>query len=112
MENYSHRCGTLITGGAGFLGSHLCERLLNDGHDIICLDNLFTGTMDNLSYLLDHPHFELMCHDVTFPLYGDVDEIYNLPTVCHPLTHQFDPLQTTKGQGARCDQHAGAGQAH
>lgn len=96
MKNYSHRSRILITGGAGFLGSHLCERLLNDGHDIICLDNFFTGTKDNIAHLLDHSHFELMRHDVTFPLYVEVDEIYNLACPASPIHYQFDPVQTTK----------------
>ncbi len=86
----------LITGGAGFLGSHLCKRLLEDGHDILCLDNFFTGTKDNVLELLDHPHFELMRHDVTFPLYVEVDEIYNLACPASPIHYQHDPVQTTK----------------
>jgi len=86
----------LITGGAGFLGSHLCKRLLDDGHDILCLDNFFTGTKDNVLELLDHPHFELMRHDVTFPLYVEVDEIYNLACPASPIHYQHDPVQTTK----------------
>ena len=96
MKNYSHRSRILITGGAGFLGSHLCERLLNDGHDIICLDNYFTGTKDNISHLLDHPHFELIRHDVTLPLYIEVDEVYNLACPASPIHYQFDPVQTIK----------------
>ncbi len=96
MKSYSHRTRTLITGGAGFLGSHLCERLLNDGHDIICLDNFFTGTKDNIAHLLGNQHFELMRHDVTFPLYVEVDEIYNLACPASPIHYQFDPVQTTK----------------
>ncbi len=96
MKNYSHRFRILITGGGGFLGSHLCERLLDDGHGIICLDNLFTDTKDNIAHLLDHPHFELMSHDVTFPLYVEVDETYNLACPASSLHHQFDPVQTTK----------------
>jgi len=86
----------LITGGAGFLGSHLCERLLNDGHDIICLDNFFTGTKDNIQHLMDNHHFEVMRHDVAFPLYVEVDEIYNLACPASPIHYQFDPVQTTK----------------
>ncbi len=86
----------LITGGAGFLGSHLCERLLNDGHDVLCVDNFFTGTKDNILHLLDNPHFELLRHDVTFPLYVEVDEIYNLACPASPIHYQFDPVQTTK----------------
>jgi UDP-glucuronate decarboxylase len=86
----------LVTGGAGFLGSHLCERLLNDGHDVICVDNFFTGSKDNVLHLLDNPHFELMRHDVTFPLYVEVDEIYNLACPASPVHYQHDPVQTTK----------------
>ena len=86
----------MITGGAGFLGSHLCERLLNDGHDVLCVDNFFTGTKDNILELLDNPHFELMRHDVTFPLYVEVDEIYNLACPASPIHYQHDPVQTTK----------------
>lgn len=96
MKTYSQRTRTLITGGAGFLGSHLCERLLKDGHDIICLDNFFTGTRNNVAHLLSHTHFELMRHDVTFPLYVEVDEIYNLACPASPIHYQFDPVQTTK----------------
>ena len=96
MKNYYlHPC-TLVTGGAGFLGSHLCERLLNDGHDVICLDNFFTGTKDNIAHLLDNPHFELMRHDVTFPLYVEVDQIYNMACPASPIHYQYDPVQTTK----------------
>ena len=94
--NYSLRKRILITGGAGFLGSHLCERLLNDGHDVICLDNFFTGTKENVAHLFGHPQFELMRHDVTFPLYVEVDEIYNLACPASPIHYQFDPVQTTK----------------
>ena len=86
----------LITGGSGFLGSHLCERLLNDGHDILCLDNFFTGTKQNVVHLLKNPNFELMRHDVTFPLYVEVDEIYNLACPASPIYYQMDPVQTTK----------------
>lgn len=86
----------LVTGGAGFLGSHLCERLVKEGHDVICLDNFFTGTKDNIIHLLDEPHFELMRHDVTFPLYVEVDEIYNLACPASPVHYQYDPVQTTK----------------
>jgi len=86
----------LITGGAGFIGSHLCERLLNEGNDIICLDNFFTGTKDNVSHLMDSPYFELLRHDVTFPLYVEVDEIYNLACPASPIHYQHDPVQTTK----------------
>jgi len=86
----------LITGGAGFLGSHLSERLLAEGHDVLCLDNFFTGTKDNIEHLLDHHHFELVRHDVTFPLYVEVDEIYNLACPASPIHYQHDPVQTTK----------------
>ena len=86
----------LVTGGAGFLGSHLCERHLNDGHNVLCLDNFFTGTKDNIQHLIDNPHFEMMRHDVTIPLYVEVDEIYNLACPASPIHYQFDPVQTTK----------------
>ncbi|MDP6788163.1 MAG: SDR family oxidoreductase [Rhodospirillales bacterium] len=86
----------LVTGGAGFLGSHLCERLLADGADVLCADNFFTGTKDNIAALIGQPHFELLRHDVTFPLYVEVDEIYNLACPASPVHYQFDPVQTTK----------------
>lgn len=86
----------LVSGGAGFLGSHLCERLLGEGHDILCVDNYFTGTKANIAHMLDHPRFEVMRHDVTFPLYVEVDEIYNLACPASPIHYQFDPVQTTK----------------
>jgi UDP-glucuronate decarboxylase len=86
----------LVTGGAGFLGSHLCERLLREGADVLCVDNFFTGTKDNVAHLLDSPNFELMRHDVTFPLYIEVDEIYNLACPASPIHYQHDPVQTTK----------------
>jgi UDP-glucuronate decarboxylase len=86
----------LVTGGAGFMGSHLCERLLAEGHDVLCVDNFFTGTKDNIAHLLGDPHFELMRHDITFPLYVEVDEIYNLACPASPIHYQFDPVQTTK----------------
>lgn len=85
-----------MTGGAGFLGSFLCERLLEQGHTVICADNFFTGTRDNLMAVIDHPHFELLRHDVTFPLYVEVDEIYNLACPASPIHYQHDPVQTTK----------------
>jgi UDP-glucuronate decarboxylase len=86
----------LVTGGAGFLGSHLCDRLIADGHDVLCVDNLFTGAKDNIGQLLGGPHFELLRHDVTFPLYVEVDEIYNLACPASPIHYQYDPVQTTK----------------
>jgi UDP-glucuronate decarboxylase len=86
----------LITGGAGFLGSHLCERLLAQGHEVICADNYFTGSKANIAHLLNHPYFELMRHDVTFPLYVEVDEIYNMACPASPVHYQYDPVQTTK----------------
>lgn len=86
----------LITGGAGFIGSHLCERLLNEGNDVLCVDNYFTGAKDNIAHLLDNPRFEIMRHDVTFPLYVEVDEIYNLACPASPVHYQYDPVQTTK----------------
>jgi UDP-glucuronate decarboxylase len=86
----------LVTGGAGFLGSHLCERLMRDGGDVLCVDNYFTGRKDNIAHLLADPHFEAMRHDVTFPLYVEVDEIYNLACPASPVHYQFDPVQTTK----------------
>ncbi|HLE25086.1 MAG TPA: UDP-glucuronic acid decarboxylase family protein [Thermodesulfobacteriota bacterium] len=86
----------LITGGAGFIGSHLSERLLNDGHEAICVDNFFTGTKDNIKHLLKNPDFEIVRHDICFPLYVEVDEIYNLACPASPIHYQFDPVQTTK----------------
>ncbi len=86
----------LVTGGAGFLGSHLCDRLISDGHEIICADNLFTGGKRNIEHLLDHPRFEFMRHDVTFPLYVEVGEIFNLACPASPIHYQHDPVQTTK----------------
>jgi len=96
MQDYSIKKRVLVTGGAGFLGSHLCERLLNDGHDVLCIDNFFTGTKDNILHLLDNHNFEVIRHDITFPLYVEVDEIYNLACPASPIHYQFDPVQTTK----------------
>ena len=96
MRNYSVRKRILVTGGAGFIGSHLCERLLDDGHDVLCADNFFTGTRDNIEHLIGRPHFELVRHDITFPLYVEVDEIYNLACPAAPIHYQYDPVQTTK----------------
>lgn len=86
----------LVTGGAGFLGSHLCDKLLSLGHDVICLDNFFTGTKRNIDHLIGNPRFELLRHDITFPLYIEVDEIYNLACPASPIHYQHDPVQTTK----------------
>lgn len=91
-----YRKRVLVTGGAGFLGSHLCQRLLQDGHDVLCVDNFYTGTKDNIAHLLANPCFESMRHDVTFPLYVEVDEIYNLACPASPIHYQHDPVQTTK----------------
>ena len=86
----------LVTGGAGFIGSHLCDRLLGDGYDVLCVDNYYSSTKDNITHLLDHPRFELLRHDVTFPLYVEVDEIYHLACPASPIHYQRDPVQTTK----------------
>ncbi|WP_417539300.1 UDP-glucuronic acid decarboxylase family protein [Marinobacter sp.] len=86
----------LVTGGAGFLGSHLCERLLSEGHDVLCVDNFFTGRKRNIAHLMNNPYFEVMRHDVTFPLYVEVDQIYNLACPASPVHYQHDPVQTTK----------------
>ena len=86
----------LVTGGAGFLGSHLCDRLIQHGHEVLCVDNFFSSTRRNVEHLIGHPRFELMRHDVTFPLYVEVDEIYNLACPASPVHYQFDPVQTTK----------------
>ena len=86
----------LVTGGAGFLGSHLCERLLKEGANVICVDNFFTGNKNNIEHLIGHKRFELMRHDVTFPLYVEVDQIYNLACPASPIHYQHDPVQTTK----------------
>ena len=96
MRNYSLRQRVLVTGGAGFLGSHLCERLLALGHEVLCVDNFFTGTKDNIAPLLSNPHFEMLRHDVTFPLYVEVEQIYNLACPASPIHYQRDPVQTTK----------------
>ena len=87
---------TLVTGGAGFLGSHLCDRLISEGHDVICLDNFFSGSKRNISHLLGHPSFELIRHDITFPIYLEVDQIFNLACPASPVHYQNDPVQTTK----------------
>jgi UDP-glucuronate decarboxylase len=96
VNNYRLRKRVLVTGGAGFLGSHLCERLVAEGHDVMCVDNFFTGTRDNVEHLLGNSRFELTRHDVTFPLYVEVDEIFNLACPASPVHYQFDPVQTTK----------------
>lgn len=90
------RTRILVTGGAGFIGSHLCRRLIDQGHEVLCVDNFFTGARDNLGDLLNHPSFELMRHDVTVPLFVEVDQIYNLACPASPVHYQFDPVQTTK----------------
>ena len=98
-NSMQHRLGSkkiMVTGGAGFLGSHLCERLIDNGNDVLCVDNLYTGTKDNIRHLLPHARFEFMRHDVTFPLYVEVDSIYNLACPASPMSYQFDPVQTTK----------------
>jgi len=92
----SNRKRVMVTGGAGFLGSHLCEQLLQKGCDVLCVDNFYSGTKDNITHLLGDPHFELMRHDVTFPLYVEIDEIYNLACPASPIHYQRDPVQTTK----------------
>jgi UDP-glucuronate decarboxylase len=96
MRNYDSRKRILVTGGAGFLGSHLCDRLLERGNEVLCVDNLFTGSKRNIDHLHDHPRFEYIRHDVTFPLYVEVDEIYNLACPASPIHYQHDPVQTTK----------------
>ena len=95
MNNY-HRKRILITGGAGFLGSHLCERLLNEGNEVLCLDNFFTGTKDNIIHMMDDHRFELIRHDVEFPVHVEVDEIYNLACPASPIHYQHNPIHTTK----------------
>jgi UDP-glucuronate decarboxylase len=96
MRQYNASKKILVTGGAGFLGSHLCDRLIEQGHDVLCVDNVFTGTKRNIEHLLDHPRFEWVRHDVTFPLYVEIDEIYNLACPASPVHYQYDPVQTTK----------------
>jgi UDP-glucuronate decarboxylase len=101
VANITQPTRTLVTGGAGFLGSHLCERLLEAGNEVICVDNFFTSQRSSISRLLSHPSFELIRHDITFPLYLEVDEIYNLACPASPIHYQHP----------RCNQHAGHGQA-
>ena len=96
MQNYNYFKRILVTGGAGFLGSHLCKRLLKDGHELICVDNFFTGTKNNILSILNNPHFEILRHDITFPLYVEIHEIYNLACPASPIHNQHDPVQTTK----------------
>jgi UDP-glucuronate decarboxylase len=96
MRNYEKQKRILVTGGAGFLGSHLIDRLLAEGHEVVCVDNLFTGSKRNIAHLYDNPAFEFMRHDVTFPLYLEVDQIYNLACPASPIHYQHDPVQTTK----------------
>src|SRR6186713_2588473 len=96
MRQYDSVKRVLVTGGAGFLGSHLCDRLVAQGHDVVCADNLFTGNKRNVAHLLGHPRFEFLRHDVTFPLYLEVDEIWNLACPASPIHYQHDPVQTTK----------------
>jgi len=95
-SNYNSHKRILVTGGAGFIGSHLCERLIDQGHEVLCVDNFFTGTRTNVRHLIGNPMFELMRHDVTFPLYVEVDQIYNLACPASPVHYQHDPVQTTK----------------
>src|SRR5688572_18100583 len=95
MKSFTNK-RVLVTGGAGFLGSHLCDRLVGSGHDVVCIDNLFTGAKGNIAHLLGRPNFEFMRHDVTFPLYIEVDQIYNLACPASPIYYQHDPVQTTK----------------
>jgi len=96
MRSYDSLKRILVTGGAGFLGSHLCERLLAEGDEVLCVDNYFTGRRANIAHLLDNPRFEVMRHDITFPLFVEVDQIYNLACPAAPIHYQFDPVQTTK----------------
>ena len=95
-RHYATRKRILVTGGAGFLGSHLCDRLVGDGHDVLCVDNFFTGDKANIAHLSGEPRFELLRHDITFPLFVEVDEIYNLACPASPIHYQHDPVQTTK----------------
>ena len=96
MENYGSSKRILVTGGSGFLGSHLCERLLGQGHEVLCVDNFYTGRRSNIAHLVSQPLFEILRHDICFPLYVEVDEIYNLACPASPIHYQFDPVQTTK----------------
>src|SRR5216117_3921543 len=96
MKKITNHKRVLVTGGAGFLGSHLCDRLVADGCDVLCADNFFSGTKDNIAHLIGQPRFELLRHDVTFPLYVETDQIYNLACPASPVHYQFDPAQTTK----------------
>ena len=111
MNQHINNGTIMVTGGAGFLGSHLCDRLIERGHDVLCVDNFFTGTKRNIAHLLDNPHFELMRHDVTFPLYVEVDEIYNLACPASPDALPVRPGADHQDQRARRHQHAGPGQA-
>lgn len=96
MKNYDSTKRVMVTGGAGFLGSHLCERLLKEGHEVLCVDNFYTGRRRNITHLISTPQFEVLRHDICFPLYVEVDEIYNLACPASPVHYQFDPVQTTK----------------
>ncbi len=96
MRHYDSVKRILVTGGAGFLGSHLCERLLNEGHEVVCVDNFYTGRKENVAHLMSNPYFETLRHDICFPLYIEVDQIYNLACPASPIHYQFDPVQTTK----------------
>ena len=96
VSSISRQKRILVTGGAGFIGSHLCDRLLGEGHEVLCVDNFYTGTRQNISHLLDHPRFEVLRHDITFPLYVEVDSIFNLACPASPIHYQRDPIQTTK----------------
>ena len=96
MKNYDSTKRVMVTGGAGFLGSHLCEKLLKKGHEVLCVDNFYTGRRSNITHLISNPQFEVLRHDICFPLYVEVDEIYNLACPASPIHYQFDPVQTTK----------------